>query len=106
MSELQEQALQQSIRACQERIQGFFQFLSDEPTTGRSGTFRAGLNEIVGNLEARVKEAVNTQSKGRPSPHDGENVYRMLGAHRGVSEAMGDFVASTDAMHWSRWKEA
>jgi hypothetical protein len=48
---------------------------------------------------------LNKTSKGQLGPQDGENVYRLLGAYRSVSEAMGDYVASTDAIHWSRWKE-
>jgi len=29
----------------------------------------------------------------------------LLAAYRGVSEAMGDYIKSTDVIHWDRWKE-
>jgi len=51
------------------------------------------------------KEALNKTSKYRPGTRDGENFYRLPGAYRGVSETMGDYVASNDAIHWSGWKE-
>ena len=63
------------------------------------------LGEIINDLEVRVRETLNTTSEDQLAPRDGENFYRLLGAYRGVSEATGDYVASTDAIHWSRWKE-
>jgi hypothetical protein len=55
----------------------------------------------------RIIFRVINEVRGHPlfSPQDGENVYRLLGAYPSVSEAMGDYVASTDAIHWSQWKE-
>ncbi|MGB5298212.1 MAG: hypothetical protein WBN48_05735, partial [Thiogranum sp.] len=53
---------------------------------GNSEKFRVVLAEIVDNLEARIKEALNKTSQGLLSPQDGENVYRLLGAYRSVSE--------------------
>ena len=63
------------------------------------------LGEIINDLEVRVRETLNTTSEDQFAPRDGENFYRLLGAYRGVSEATGDYVASTDAIHWSRRKE-
>jgi hypothetical protein len=105
VQDLQVQALQDCIRAWQTRMQETFQLLSEDPTVGNSEKFYAILAEIVENLEVRVKKTLNTTSEGRLGPQDGENFYRLLGAYRGVSEAMGDYVAGTDAIHWSRWKE-
>lgn len=105
VQELQVQELQDSIRTWQTRMQETFQLLSDDPTGGNSEKFRAALREIVERLEVRIKEALNNPSKGQLGPEDDANVYRLLGAYRSVSEAMGDYVGSTDAIHWSRWKE-
>jgi hypothetical protein len=73
--------------------------LSADPTAGNSEKFRAGLTEIVENLEEHIKETLNTPSKDPLGPRDKENAYQS------VSEAMGNYVASSDAVHWSRWKE-
>jgi len=105
VQEVQAQELQESIRAWQTRMQETFQFLSADPTAGNSAIFSAELAKIVENLEVRIKETLNKTSHNLLSPQDGENVYRLLGTYRNVSEAMGDYVASTDAMQWSRWKE-
>jgi hypothetical protein len=48
---------------------------------------------------------LNTSSREQLGPEDQASVYRLLGAYRSLSEAMDNYVASTDAMHWSRWKE-
>ena len=99
------QELQDSIRAWQTRMQETFRFLSKDPTAGNREQFYAILGKIINNLEVHVRETLNTTPEGRLVPQDGENFYRLPGAYRGVSEAMGDYVASTDAIHWSRWKE-
>ena len=105
VQEAQSQALRTSIRAWQTRMQGTFQCLSTDPTAGNSETFRAELDEIVKSLETRIEETLNTSSKVQLDPDDRENVYRLLGAYRSVSEAMGDYMTGTDAIHWSRWQE-
>jgi len=105
VQELQVQELQDSIRAWQTRMQKTFRFLSKDPTAGNREQFYAILGEIINDLEVRVRETLNTISEDRLAPQDGENFYRLLGAYQGVSEAMDDYVASTDAIHWSRWKE-
>ena len=61
--------------------------------------------ELLKPLEVRIKEALNKTPKCRPGTRDGENFYRLPGAYRGVSEPTGDYVASTEAIQWSRWKE-
>jgi hypothetical protein len=55
--------MQEGIRAWQERIQETFQFLSADPIAGNSEKFRAGLTEIVENLESRIEETLNLPCK-------------------------------------------
>ena len=106
VQELQAQELLQSIRSWQSRMQETFQFLSEDPTAGNSEKFHATLAGIMEQLEARIKETLNKTPEGKLNLQDGANFYRLLGAYRSVSEAMGDYVAKSDDMHWARWREA
>ena len=105
VQDLQVQELQDSIRAWKTRMQETFQLRSVEPTAGNSEEFYAILAEIIENLEGRVKETLNTTSEGRLGPQDGENFYRLLGAYRGVSEALVDYAGNASVINWPRWRE-
>jgi len=34
-----------------------------------------------------------------------ENFYRLLGAYRSVSEAIGDYVEKAEVIDWNYWRE-
>ena len=99
------QELQSDIRSRQIRMQAFLLRLSEDPTAGNSEKFIAILTGLVEQHETRIKETLNKTSKDQLSPQDSENFYRLLGAYRGVSDAMGEYLKSTDVIHWARWKE-
>ena len=99
------QKLQSDIRSRQIKMQAFLRRLSEDPTAGNSKKFIAVLTGLMEQLEACIKETLNKTSKDQLSPQDGENFYRLLGAYRGVSEAMGEYIKSTDVIHWAQWKE-
>ena len=103
--ELQAQELRAGVQAWQTRIREFFQLLSKNPTAGNSVIFYPVLKGVLENLEVRTQETLNGLSIDQVAPQDEESIYRLLGAYRGASEAIGDYVKSTDAIHWSPWKE-
>ena len=65
----------------------------------------AVVSGLVEQLEVRIKKTLNKPSEDQLSAHESESFYRLLAAYRGVSEAMGDYIKSTDVIHWDRWKE-
>jgi hypothetical protein len=100
------QELQADVRVWRLRVQETFQRLSEDPATGDRETFRTKLDGILDHLEERIKGALDKAPEGQFSDRDGENFYRLLGAYRGVSEALINYVGSTDTIDWTQWEEA
>ncbi|MDH4007212.1 MAG: FUSC family protein [Desulfuromonadales bacterium] len=98
--ELREEVLSWRISA-----QNAFAQLEIDPVSGDGETFRARLDEIMGRLEARIKETLDRAAEGQVSASDGENLYRLLGAYRGVSESMVRYAGSAGAINWHPWRE-
>jgi hypothetical protein len=60
----------------------------------------------MGHLEERIKGALDKAAEGQLRAQDGANFYRLLGAYRGVLEAMVNYAEITDAIDWTQWEEA
>jgi len=99
------QELQADIHLWQSKTHETLQSLSKDPTSGDTDLFRSILSEGTEQLEARIKETLNKTTKGQLSTQDGENFYRLLGAYRGMSNALIDYTGSTDDIDWSYWRE-
>jgi hypothetical protein len=65
----------------------------------------ARLDAILVRLEARIHEALDKIDEARVSAEESGNMYRLLGAHRGVSEALVDFASKTVGIDWPRLRE-
>ena len=100
------QELQEDVRAWRLRVQEIFQRLSEHPAAGERETFRTKLDGTLYHLEERIKGALDKAPDGLISERDGENFYRLLGAYRGVSEALVNYAGSTDVIDWTQWEEA
>jgi hypothetical protein len=79
--------------------------LAEEPDAGDKETFRARLAEIIDHLEQRIEETLDKAVEKQLSDRDGENFYRLLGAYRGVSEALVEYVGSAETIDWGPWQE-
>jgi uncharacterized membrane protein YccC len=99
------QELQADVRAWRLRVQETFQRLSEDPTAGDREAFRTKLDGILDHLEERIKGALDKAPGGLFSDQDGENFYRLLGAYRGVSEALVNYAGSTGPIDWALWRE-
>ena len=99
------QELLEDIHSWQSRVQEAFQLLSKDPTIGNRDRFHARLTEIMEHFETRIKETLNKMTDDQINVQDSENFYRLLGAYRGVSEALIGYTASTGTIKWSLWQE-
>lgn len=99
------QELLKDMRAWRVEMQNIFQHLSKDPAMGESEIFCNKLTKIMDRLEGRINEMVNNSSTEEISSQDAKNFYRMLGAYRGVSVALINYVESTDVIDWSQWRE-
>jgi hypothetical protein len=99
------QELLADFRTWRLRMQKTFQHLAKNPTAGERETFRRNLDRILNHLEEHIMGALNKAPESKVSDLTGENFYRLLGAYRGVSEALVNYVGSAGTIDWERWKE-
>jgi hypothetical protein len=88
------------------RVQETYRRLSEDPALSGADPFRIGLDKILSSLEARIQETLDKAAEGQVGDRDGENFYRLLGAYRGVSEALVAYAGSAGQIDWSGWREA
>jgi len=93
------------MRVWRLQVQGVFQRLSQDPVAGKQEAFRTGLDAAIKHLEARIQQTLDKAPEDRLGTSDDENFYLLLGAYRGVSEALVDYAGSTWAIDWARWRE-
>jgi uncharacterized membrane protein YccC len=99
------QELLADFRAWRLGVQEVFQRLSKDPAAGEREAFRNRLAEKMQHLEERIIGALDKAPDDQLSDRDEENFYRLLGAYRGVSDALVDYAGSTGVIDWARWRE-
>ena len=77
----------------------------EDPAAGEREVYRSRLSEIIDHLEKHIKAALDQMPKGQISDRNAENFYRLLGAYRGVSEALVIYAGSAATIDWEQWKE-
>ncbi len=86
-------------------VQNAFSKLSGDPTSGNKEAYQSRLAGIMTVLEKRIQIELDKGGKGQISSQDGENYYRLLGAYRGVSDALITYAGSTMSVEWAPWRE-
>ena len=104
-AELLVRELLTDMRAWRLKVQGAFQRLSQDPAAGEQEAFRTGLDAAIKHLEARIRETLDKAPEGRFGSRDDANFYLLLGAYRGVSEALVDYAGSAGDINWASWHE-
>ena len=97
--------LSDDVRSWHLMVQKGFKRLSQDPAAGNKNKFQTGLSGVVAHLEAHLKLALDKPDKKRFSVRDCDNFYSLLGAYRGVCEALVDYAASAGAIDWAPWRE-
>ncbi len=83
-----------------------FRRLSLAPDAADHVGFRALLDGQLDRLEAHIEAALNQADTVSVPPAEAERAYRLLGAHRGLSEAVIAFAKQTVGIDWPRLREA
>jgi uncharacterized membrane protein YccC len=97
--------LRPAVSDWQMAVQNTLLNLSGDPTSGNKDAFQSRLSGIMVVLEQRIQLALDNDLAGQISAQDGENFYRLLGAWRGVSEALITYAGSTTPVDWAPWRE-
>jgi hypothetical protein len=93
-------AVQSEIHAWRTGLREVFQCLAKEPETADQASFRARLDARLDSLEAHMERAIDRADATAISEAEAENGYRLLGAHRGISDALIDFSRRAAAIDW------
>jgi hypothetical protein len=80
--------------------------LAVDPGSVDRDAFRARLDAIVARIESAVEDDINAAGGARPSPEEGDSVFRLMGAYRSLSEAMVDVAGQVVPVDWARLGEA
>ena len=98
-------ALSNELQRWRHELEAVFHRLAERPDAIDADTLRASLDDFLVRLETRIKEVVVHPDTGEANAADGEDFYRLLGAHRSVSEALVDYARAAGAIGWSPWRE-
>jgi hypothetical protein len=99
------QEMQADVRTWGLRVQETFQSLAENPAAAAREALRSKLDKVMDSLEESIKKALNKTDEGQLDDLDGENFYRLLGAYRGVSEALINYAEHAATIDWAQLKE-
>ena len=98
--------LRPHIRAWRRGVERTLWSLGVEPGSANYEDLRSRLLSTLTRLEARIEEALNMTNGKTLTAEETENMYRLLSAHRGVSESLAQLTKQAATVDWARWKEA
>jgi len=104
-SDLLVRELLADVRRWRVAVQEIFGQLADKPEIAETASLQSRLDAVLVRLEARIRMALDQIDAARVSAEESGNMYRLLGAHRGVSEALVNFAGKTVGIDWARLRE-
>jgi len=94
------------VRAWRAGLQDIFRDLSRRPEAADYEDFRSRLDGMLERLEGQIAQAAAGADQAGISTRESENSFRLLGAFRGVSEALVNFARQAGRVDWARLREA
>jgi hypothetical protein len=104
-SDLLVRELLADVRRWRVSVQEIFGQLANKPETAEAAALQSRLDAVLVRLEARIREALDQIDEARVSAEESGNMYRLLGAHRGVSEALVNYAGKTAGIDWAHLHE-
>jgi hypothetical protein len=99
-------ALAEDVRAWRLAVQALLLGLARVPEGGDVDELRARLDRKLAEVEARTEQAMADDPDFDAAPELNQNSYRLLGAYRGLSEALVRFSYRARMLDWPRLREA
>jgi hypothetical protein len=93
------------VRAWRVGLQDIFCNLSQHPETADFADFRSRLDAMMERFEELIEKAVAGDDQASTATRENENSIRLLGAFRGVSEALVNFARQSSGIDWPRLRE-
>jgi hypothetical protein len=98
--------LRPDIRAWRTGVEGILRALAVNPMSADYQNLRSRLLSTLSRLELRIKEVLDKTDEKIVAAQEFENMYRLLGAHRGVSESLVRLTKHAADVDWKRLREA
>jgi multisubunit Na+/H+ antiporter MnhG subunit len=98
--------LRPDIRAWRKSVESILRSLAVAPELADHEDLQARLRATLSRLEARIEETLDCSNGQSLSAEESENMYRLLSAHRGVSESLVQLTKQAAAVDWERLREA
>lgn len=95
--------LRGDIRTWRGGVEGVLRDLAEDPASADPQALQTRLHAAVARLEGRIAETLD--GSDRLSRQESENMYRLLSAHRGVSESLLLLAKPAVAIDWPRLRE-
>lgn len=99
-------ALRREVDDWRSGLVQIFARLAADPDAGDDADFRSRLDTKLARLEAQIEQVLNAPESAGLSLRQAEQSYRLLGAHRGLSEAVISFARAAADIDWPRLREA
>jgi hypothetical protein len=87
-------------------VESILQSLAVAPESADHEDLQARLRATLARLEARIEETLDSSNGQSLSAEESQNMYRLLSAHRGVSESLVQLTKQAAAVDWERLREA
>jgi hypothetical protein len=105
-SELLVRELAPDMQSWRQGIQEVLRALDADPQGIDAPEQRARLDAKLATVEARIESVLSDAPAGAVSAEEFVNMYRLLGAYRGVSESLVRLTEHAAAIDWERLREA
>jgi Fusaric acid resistance protein family len=93
-------------RAWRTGLQDIFRNLAQHPEAADFADFQSRLDAMLERLERQIENALSGAEQASFSTQENENSFRLLGAFRGVSEAVVNFAKQASGIDWARMRDA
>jgi hypothetical protein len=86
-------------------IQDVFDRLAEDPGSQVPEALEKKLKALLQRFEKHLEEMLARPDTATIAPEDGERLYRLLGAYRGISKTTVGCAANARAIDWAAWRE-
>jgi hypothetical protein len=99
------EALRDDVRSWRLGVQGVAHGFARDPAYADSEHLRSRVTAVMDGLEEKITRTLDEVQPGSIDRDEAESLYRLLGAYRGVSEALIDFAGASGEIAWAPWRE-
>ena len=82
-----------------------FARFSSKPDSVDHATLRKALDGLLDRFEEGIEETLDSAGSRNLTPENEMNVYQLLGAYRGLSEALVTYASCANYVNWPRLAE-